>query len=74
MNYSDQRGGLSKVERNQVYWLRENLEKAVATEIKTLEVPDDIFGFLRKVFREVKMTPDKILQRVEANIDAVKMD
>ena len=75
MNYSDQRGGLVKLERNQAYWLREALEKAVATEQKTLEdIPADIVGFLRKVFREVKMPPDRILEAVEQNIDAVKME
>lgn len=71
MNYSDQRGGLIKAERNQAYWLRKELEKATATETKILEVPDDIMGFLRKVFREVKMPPDAILQKVEDNIDSV---
>lgn len=74
MQYSEQRGGLIKAERNQSYWLRKELEKAAATEIKILEIPDDIFGFLRKVFREVKMPPDKILEKVEANLDAVKME
>lgn len=75
MQYSEQKGGgLIKVERSQAYWLRENIEKAVATEVKIIEIPDDVFGFLRKVCREVRMDPNKLLQRVEANIDAVKMD
>lgn len=72
--YSEQRGGLIKAERNQSYWLRKELEKAVATEIKVLELPDDVCGFLRKVFREVKMPPDKLLEKVENNIDAINMN
>ncbi len=73
--YADQqRGGVMKLERNQSKWLYENLEKAAACEDKTIEIPDDVFGFLRKVFRETPLPPmDKILDRVEANIDAVKV-
>jgi hypothetical protein len=74
MQYSEQRGGFIKAERGQAYWLREALEKAAATEAKTIDIPDDVFGFLRKVFREVKMPPDRILQMVEQRLDEVKYD
>ena len=75
MNYSDQRGGLIKMERSQAYWLRKELEKAAATEQKELkDIPSDIVGFLRKVFREVKMPPDRILEAVEKNIDEIPVD
>jgi len=73
--YSEQSRGLLKIERGQAKWLQDNLEKAIATDILTLDVPDDVFGFLRKVFRETKLPAmDHILSRVEANIDAVKND
>ena len=73
--YADQHQGLLKVERKQSKWLYDELEKAAAIEMKTLDIPDDIFGFLRKVFRETKLpVMDKILDRVESNIDAVMME
>jgi len=74
MQYSEQRGGLIKAERAQAYWLRDALEKAAATDVKVLEAPNDVVGFLRKVFREVRMAPDKLLEIVEANVDKIKMD
>ena len=72
MQYSDQHNGIGKLERNQAYWLRETLERAVKDDMKEVEIADDVFGFLRKVFRDTRLIPDKILERVERNIDAVK--
>lgn len=73
--YGAQHNGLLKPERKQARWLHDELEKASATEMKTIEVPPDIFGFLRKVFRETRLPAmDKILDRVEANIDSVKVE
>ncbi len=72
--YAEQKGGLIRIERKQTAWIRAELEKAVATEMKVLEMPDDVSGFLRMVFREVKMPPDRLLEAVEKNIDAIKMD
>jgi hypothetical protein len=72
--YTEQRGGLIKQERSQAYWLRKELEKTAATNAATLEMPDDVSGFLRKVFREVKLAADLIIEKVEANVDAIKME
>ena len=70
--YSEQHGGLLKVERGQAKWLQDNLEKAVAIDVKIVDIADDVFGFLRKVFRDTRLPAmDHILSMVEANIDAV---
>lgn len=72
--YSEQKGGLLKLERNQTYWLQGALKKASEDKLTEIDLPDDIMGFLRKIFRETRAIPDLILQRVEENIDAVKME
>lgn len=65
--------GLLKPERKQSVWLSEELEKAAATELKELELPDDIAGFIRKVFRETPLPAmDRILDRVEVNVDNIR--
>ena len=72
--FAEQHQGLTKIERGQAYWLQNNLKVASDTKLLELEIPDDIFGFLRKIFREVKASPDKIMECVEKNIDEVKME
>ena len=71
--YTQQKEGLIKMERNQAYWLQGNLKAATEKQALTLEIPDDVFGFLRKIFRETKASPDKLMEMVEGNIDAVPM-
>ena len=72
--YTEQRNGLMKIERSQAYWLQGNLKEASEQKLLELEIPDDVFGFLRKIFREVKASPDKLMECVEGNIDSVKME
>lgn len=73
--YGAQHNGLLKPERKQAKWLHDELEKASATELKSIEVPPDIFGFLRKVFRETRLPAmDKAFDRCEQNIDDVKVE
>ena len=71
--YSEQARGLTKIERGQAYWLQDNLKTASEGGQLELSLPDDVFGFLRKLFRDTKANPDKILQCVERNIDNVPM-
>jgi len=72
--YTEQHQGLIKMERNQAYWLQGNLKIAVEAGDQVIELPDDVCGFLRKIFRETKASPDRIMELVEGNLDAVKME
>lgn len=73
--YCAQVHNVLKPERKQARWLYDELEKAAATELKTIELPDDICGFLRKVFRETRLPAmDPTVDRIEKNIDDIKMD
>ena len=71
--YANQVGGLIKSERSLYYSIVKMLERAVKDDLKEIEFPDDIFGFIRKIFRETKLPVDKVIEAVEKNIDAVIM-
>ena len=73
-NMSKRNQGLLKMERSQAYWLQSNLEIASKDKLLEIEIPDDVFGFLRKIFRDTPASPDKIMECVERNIDSVKVE
>jgi hypothetical protein len=70
--YSQQNRGLTKEERGQYYTLDFELDKAKKDNLEEIEVDDKICGFVRKCFRESKLTPTKLLQKVEQNIDNIE--
>uniref|UniRef100_A0A6M3JRJ0 Uncharacterized protein n=1 Tax=viral metagenome TaxID=1070528 RepID=A0A6M3JRJ0_9ZZZZ len=72
LQYAQQFKGLIKSERKQVYEIDTTLSKAVTDKVEKIELEDNTFGFLRKCFREAKLTPNHLLKKVEENIDTVK--
>jgi len=72
MSYSQQIKGLNKPERNQVYEIDEKLKIAVKDKLDKIEIEDTTCGFLRKCFRDTKLTPNSILKLVERNIDNIE--
>ncbi len=77
LSYGMQERGLSEEDRRKYYKICDALEKAIKSHngVDTpcnIELEDDWMGFLRKCKRESKLMPNKLIQRVEAIIDAVK--
>lgn len=64
LSYSQQNKGILKSERNQVYEIQDQLKEN--KDKITLE--DNTLGFLRRVFRETKLSPNNILRAVEEKI------
>ncbi len=72
LSYSKQINGLVKYEREYVYEIDQNIKKAIIDKINIIELRDSTVAFLRKSFKEVKLTPNSILKKIEENIDAIK--
>lgn len=72
--YSNQYRGLAKPERKLYYELTNILENTVKDNLKMVELSDEVFGFIRKVFREARLPVDKAIEAIEKNIDAVIME
>ena len=71
-NYSQQTRGLIKVDRNMFYYLTKLFEKAVKENLESVELSDEECGFIRKCFRETRLSPSALLQEVEEIIDNLK--
>ena len=72
LTFSQQVKGLNRIERYQVYEIDEKLKTATKDKLEKIELEDTTCGFLRKCFREVKLTPNHILKKVEENIDNIE--
>lgn len=70
--YSTQVRGLSKSERQQFWKINKLFDKAVKENIEVVELDVNDSGFIRKCFRETKLNPNNLLERVEATIDAIE--
>lgn len=70
-NYAKQAGGLHQNERKQVY----TIEKAIKNnENGVVKIDSTDVGFLRKIFREVKLTPNSILEKVDTMIEEISKE
>jgi hypothetical protein len=72
LSYSQLVKGLSKTERKQFYRIGELLDEAVKGTAETIQLDDSDAGFIRKCFREAKLTPNNILKKVEEKVDEIK--
>lgn len=72
LGYSQQVRGISQVERKQYYNINDLLEEAIKNNKEEIELKDDEMGFIRKCFRETKLTPNNLLRQVETLIEGVK--
>ena len=71
VSYSQQVRGLAKAERKQYYKLSQQLADAIKNNQESIEIDDKDVGFLRLCFRETKLTPNDLLEKVEEIIDAL---
>jgi len=72
IQYSQQNRGLLKDERNQIYKLDSIFEEAVKNKTEIIELDDKDIGFIRKCFKDTRLTPNDLLHLVEVNIDNIK--
>jgi hypothetical protein len=70
--YANQMHGLPSGERKQYFQIKDMLDEAMKNQTTEIELENSLVGFLRKCFRETKLTPNNILRKVEENIDAIK--
>jgi hypothetical protein len=70
--YSTQVRGLSKPERTQFWRIGKQFDKAVKEGIETIELDSTDAGFIRKCFRESKLNPSELLERVESLVDSME--
>ena len=60
--------GLDEKDRRKYYKIIDQIETAIENKANEVEVDEEKFGFLRKCFREARLMPNKILQRIEESI------
>jgi hypothetical protein len=70
--YSKQINGLVKGERQQFYEIDTKLDLARVNNLEFIELEDNTCGFLRKCFREAKLNPNKLLEKVEEIINNIE--
>lgn len=70
--YANQMHGLPSGERKIYFQIKDTLDEALKNQTTEVELESTLVGFLRKCFREAKLTPNNILRKVEENIDAIK--
>lgn len=71
-SYVQQYKGVGEQERKLYYKLQDIFADASLNKIEFLSLEDDLASFLRKVFRETKLTPNNLLRQVEENIEKTK--
>lgn len=64
--------GLVQQERKQFYDVIDCLDKAVTADQKEVSLPSESAGFIRKCFREARLTPNDVLRRVEELVNNMK--
>ena len=70
--HSYAKNGLRKDERNQYYRIVDVMDEAVKMKADEIELEDQDAGFLKKCAREAQMIPNRLLQRIEDAIEAIK--
>jgi hypothetical protein len=65
VGYSQQQKGLNQPERKQFYTITDILDKAALDNKDKIELADTEMGFIKKCFRETKLTPNNLLRQVE---------
>ena len=68
LSYSQQNKGILASERKQYYKITDELGKALDENKSEFPVNEQDFGFLRKIFREVKLVPNGLLKQIEDQI------
>jgi len=70
--HSYAKNGLRKDERKMYYAVVGKMDAAVSEKAEEIQLEDDEVGFLRKCSREAQMIPNRLLERVEKNIDDIE--
>lgn len=73
LQYSQQIKGLQQNERKQVYVIDKAFDEAVKNKVNEVELDNNDIGFIRRVFRDTKLTPNDILKKVETMIDTINI-
>jgi len=71
-SYATQVHGVLASERKIYFSIKDILDEAMKRQLEEVEMEDSLVGFIRKCFRETKLTPNNILRKVEENIEAIK--
>jgi len=72
LNYAQQVRGLDEKERRQFYKISDAIDEAKKNNKDEILLEDDWAGFLRKCFRESKLSPNELLRQVEDLIIGLK--
>jgi hypothetical protein len=72
LTYASQTRGLNSSERKVYYSINDTFQDAVKNKLESVELDDVEVGFIRKCFREAKLTPNDILRKVEEAVEAIK--
>jgi len=70
--YNFSKGGIKRSDRKQYYRIVDLLDKATKSKEDSVELDDDLVGFLRRCQNEALMAPNRLLQRVEELIEDIK--
>lgn len=61
-------GGLAADDRKKFYKICDLFDVAIKDKAKSIELEDDISGFIKKCFREIVIQPDLLLRMVEETL------
>jgi hypothetical protein len=71
LSYAQQTRGFNELERRQYYKIADALEESAKSNSETVNLDDDLMGFLRKCFRETKTIPNALMRQVEELVSQV---
>lgn len=66
-----QQKGMQEEDRRKYYKISDALEAVVKTNVESVELEDDWFGFIKKCKKEMGLIPNDLVRRIEELIDAV---
>lgn len=64
--------GFNEDERRIYYKICDAFEKALAEKLESIQIDDNWASFIRKNFKEAKLTPNDLLKKVEFLIEDMK--
>ena len=69
--HGNQQKGMPEEDRRLYYKICDVFEKVITDKVVSVELEDTYAGFIKKCFKEVKLTPDSLLRKVEEKIEGI---
>ena len=72
LSYAMQLQGLTEKDRRIYYKVHDIFTDAIKQSLTEVQLDDEYIGFIRKCFRETKLMPTLLLERVEKRIEEIQ--